>query len=349
MPSRDDLCYFQSLPLSVKVRMSQQRIREWVREFGENGVYVSFSGGKDSTVLLHLVRDMYPDVEAVFVDTGLEFPEIRRFARSFDNVTVLRPKMRFDDVIRQYGYPIISKEVSDCVCGARISIDRGDGILTYRLKKLRGEVVYDGKSSLFNFKKYEPLLYTDFRISDKCCNIMKKSPMKAFERKTGKKKITGQMASESRLRTQVWLKNGCNGFSMNNPTSNPLSFWTEHDVLAYIKQNRISIAPVYGDIVESDEDGNDYDQNLFGDCAGRLHMSGCNRTGCIFCGFGCHLEKSPSRFELLKKTHPKQYAYCLGGGAYDSDGLWKPTIDGLGMRHVFDVLNNIYGDGFIKY
>ena len=62
MPSKDDLRYFQSMPLSVKVRMTQQRIREWVREFGENGVYVSFSGGKDSTVLLHLVRELCPDV-----------------------------------------------------------------------------------------------------------------------------------------------------------------------------------------------------------------------------------------------------------------------------------------------
>lgn len=349
MPSKDDLRYFQSMPLSVKVRMTQQRIREWVREFGENGVYVSFSGGKDSTVLLHLVRELYPDVEAVFVDTGLEYPEIRCFVRTFDNVTVLFPKMRFDEVIRKYGYPIISKSVSECVGKGRITIERGDITSSYRLKRLRGEIVKDGKKSMFNCEKYEPLLYADFRISNKCCCIMKESPSKAFARKTGKKQITGQMAVESLLRTQVWLKNGCNGFSMKNPTSNPLSFWTEQDVLAYIKQNCIPIAPVYGDIVESDEDGIDYDQNLFGDCAGSLHTTGCNRTGCIFCCFGCHLDKSPSRFERLKKTHPKQYAYCLGGGAYDTDGLWKPTKEGLGMQHVFDELNKLYGDGFIKY
>ena len=124
MPTKDNLKYFQSMPLEIKLGMTRNRIREWVREFGTNGVYVSFSGGKDSTVLLHIVREMYPDIEAVFVDTGLEYPEIRRFVKTFDNVTILRPKMRFDEVIRRYGYPIISKEVSYCVSGGRIAMER---------------------------------------------------------------------------------------------------------------------------------------------------------------------------------------------------------------------------------
>lgn len=99
--------------------MTQERIRGQVNEFGEDGVYVSFSGGKDSTVLLHIVRNMYPNVKAVFVDTGLEYPEIREFVKSFDNVDWLRPKMNFRQVIEKYGYPFISKEVSECVDGAR--------------------------------------------------------------------------------------------------------------------------------------------------------------------------------------------------------------------------------------
>lgn len=69
-----DLKMRQALPLDIKISMTKQRIREWINEFGVDGVYVSFSGGKDSTVLLHIVREMYPDVPAVFVDTGLEYP-----------------------------------------------------------------------------------------------------------------------------------------------------------------------------------------------------------------------------------------------------------------------------------
>ena len=71
----------QSLPLSAKVRMTETRIRAWVDEYGEDGVYISFSGGKDSTVLLHIVRNLYPSIKAVFVDTGLEYPEVREFVK----------------------------------------------------------------------------------------------------------------------------------------------------------------------------------------------------------------------------------------------------------------------------
>ena len=110
-----DLKMKQALPLNVKVRMTKERIRQWVNEFGEDGVYVSFSGGKDSTVLLNIVREDYPNVEAVFVDTGLEFPEIREFVRTYDNVTWLKPKMSFRKVIETYGYPFISKEVAERV------------------------------------------------------------------------------------------------------------------------------------------------------------------------------------------------------------------------------------------
>ena len=99
--------------------MTRRRISEWVDAFGEDGVYVSYSGGKDSTVLLDIVRKDYPDVKAVFVDTGLEYPEIRSFVKGFENVDWIKPKMTFKQVIEKYGYPFISKEVSGCVDGAR--------------------------------------------------------------------------------------------------------------------------------------------------------------------------------------------------------------------------------------
>lgn len=114
-----DLAEKQALPLDLKILLTQQRIREWVREYGVDGVVCSFSGGKDSTVLLHLVRELYPDVRAVFSNTGLEYPEIQRFAMSFDNVDIVRPKMRFDEVISTYGYPLISKEVAEAIYYAR--------------------------------------------------------------------------------------------------------------------------------------------------------------------------------------------------------------------------------------
>ena len=114
----EELKQYQALPLDLKVELTRTRIQDWCRQFGGD-VCVSFSGGKDSTVLLHLVRSYYPNVRAVFSDTGLEYPEIRKFAMSFDNVDVVRPRMRFDEVISTYGYPLIGKEVAEAIYYAR--------------------------------------------------------------------------------------------------------------------------------------------------------------------------------------------------------------------------------------
>ena len=341
MPTIDELRMLQALPLDMKIRRTQQRIREWVDHYGVNGVYLSFSGGKDSTVLLHLVRELYPSIEAVFVNTGLEFPEIQKFARSFDNVTVLRPAMRFDEVIRKYGYPLISKRVANAIHYFKAGS-------SWAISFMNGKNSKTGEDDEYNqdrYAKWKDLLTVDFSISAHCCGVMKETPLVKYQKEKHLTSFVGLLAEESTRRTDAWLKTGCNAFS--NGTSKPLSFWTEQDVLTYIKQYNIPIASVYGDVVY-DNGGEQYPE-LLCDCGCRLKTTGRDRTGCIFCGFGAHLEKKgEGRFERLKKTHPRQYEYCLEGGAYDTDGLWKPK-DGLGMKHVFDVVNSIYGKNFIRY
>ena len=354
MPTIDELRVLQALPLDVKIMKTQQRIKEWVNYYGVDGVYVSFSGGKDSTVLLHLVRELYPSVEAVFVNTGLEYPEIQKFVKTLENVTVVRPAMRFDEVIRQYGFPLISKEVADRVQNAKRFIASGGLKYVQHYYELEREIPTRAKQLLgldekqfgrrYDFSRYRDLVNVDFNISPYCCNIMKKKPLAKIK----KKAILATMADESFLRKNNWLKTGCNAFKGKKQISKPLSFWTQQDVLTYIKQNNIPIASIYGDVVY-DNDGEQY-HKLLCDCGCRLKTTGLDRTGCIFCGFGAHLEKKgEGRFERLKKTHPRQYEYCLEGGAYDTDGLWKPTKEGLGMKHVFDTVNKIYGKDFIRY
>lgn len=328
----------QSLPLEIKVAKTKLRIREWVDFYGQDGVYVSFSGGKDSTVLLHIVREMYPNIEAVFVDTGLEYPEIKKFVKTFDNVTILRPKMRFDEVIKKYGYPIISKEVSQAIWyakkGSRWAVNQLNGL------DKRGKP-HAFKASMYG--KYKPLCDVDFIMSNKCCLVMKESPLEKLEK--SKKPITAIMADESLKRELAWRMVGCNAFNGKKPMSKPMSFWTEQDVLQYIAENKIEIASVYGDITTDKEDG----QMCIEGCEGKYRTTKCQRTGCIFCAFGAHLEKEPTRFQRLKETHPKQYQYCIGGGEFNEEGIWQPNKEGLGMGYVFDQLNAIYGEGFIKY
>ena len=344
--TRDELRQLQALPLDIKIKMTQRRIRDWYTYWG-GAVYVSFSGGKDSTVLLHLVREIYPDVEAVFVNTGLEYPEIQKFVKTFDNVTILRPKMRFDEVIKKYGYPMISKEVSLAIWYAR----KGSKWANNYFEGL------DGKGKPHSFKKamyskYKSLTETDFMCSNKCCHNMKENPLDDFMKLTGKKPLVAIMASESKKRETAWMRTGCNAFDGKKPMSKPMSFWTEQDVLQYIKKYDIPIASVYGSIEYAEDPEQMRIEELGIDGCGteKLKTTECSRTGCIFCGFGCHLEKAgEGRFERLKQTHPRQYEYCIGGGEYDENGKWVPNKQGLGLGHVFDELNKIYGEGFIKY
>ena len=127
----EELRMMQALPLNMKIALTQDRIRGWVKEWGADRCYVAFSGGKDSTVLLHLVRDMYPEIPAVYANTGLEYLELQKFVRTFDNVEVITPRMNFVQVLTKYGYPVISKEVSEAVMYARKFLDsvaHGGGI-----------------------------------------------------------------------------------------------------------------------------------------------------------------------------------------------------------------------------
>jgi len=285
----------QELPLEVKVIKSKQRIKEWY-EYWDGQVYVSFSGGKDSTVLLHLVRSMYPDVPAVFIDTGLEYPEIKEFVRSGENIKWLKPKMSFRQVIEKYGYPVVSKEVSE-------TIDQCRKGYKSRFKKI--DPAYRGRYSCL---KWSFLMDAPFKISNLCCNVMKKNPAKSYEKQTQRKPYLGVMAEDSSLRKSSWLRHGCNAFDSKRPLSQPLAFWDELDIWKYIRTFNVPYSKIYD--------------------------MGYRNTGCVFCMFGCHLEGQPNRFQRMKITHPQLYQYCM-----------KPWSDGgLGLAEVLDFINVPYGD-----
>lgn len=309
--TREDLKIMQSWDLDRKIQVTQTRIMEWYNHF-EGQVYVSFSGGKDSTVLLDLARRIYADIEAVFVDTGLEYPEVRKFVKSIENVTWLKPEMKFTEVILKHGYPVISKEVSRTVKYAKKG-DTKSGI--FFRKRLNGEELYEGKKSMYNCEKYKYLLDAPFDISSSCCDVMKKKPIHKYEKICKKKPIVGTMASESQMRKAAWLKNGCNSFNNKHFMSVPMSFWTEQDVLQYIKKYNIAYSDIYGDIVEDN---------------GKLNTTGLTRTGCMFCMFGVHLEKEPNRFQRMKETHPKMWDYCIR------------EENGLGIGKVLDFIDVKY-------
>jgi len=281
----------QSLPLDAKVVLTQRRIIEW-HDHWQGDICVSVSGGKDSLVLLHQVRKLYPKTVAVFVDTGLEYPEVRECALAIPNLIVLKPKLAFPQVIAKYGYPVVSKEQAQFVFQTRTGKSE-------KLKQIRlhGNKWGRGKIS----EKWKFLLDAPFPISHKCCHYLKKQPFEVFDKQTGLKAMIGTTAAESSKRATDWVRFGCNAFDTKRPLGRPLSVWTDDDIWQYIRANNIDYPAVYD--------------------------MGYKRTGCMFCMFGVHLEREPNRFQLMQKTHPKQYEYCI-----HKLGLGK-VLDYIGVHY----------------
>lgn len=232
----------QKLPHHDKVMMTYQRIQEWCHHWDDQ-VYLSFSGGKDSTVLRHIIAEAVGEgtVPSVFCDTGLEYPEVRKFATERADV-VLRPKKNFKQVIDQHGYPFPSKEQARYVYDIRHS--------TEKMRNMRLNGNKDGRYKLS--KKWYPLIDAPFEVSNYCCDVMKKQPFKRYEAETGRKPIIATMAVESRLRLIRYCANGgCNAFHLKRPNSQPMAFWTEDDVYQYIVEHDLEIPSVYGEIVRN--------------------------------------------------------------------------------------------------
>lgn len=266
----------QSLPLDCKIQMSEMRIRQWY-EHWHGQVYVAFSGGKDSTVLLHLVRSLYPNVPAVFFNTGLEFPEIVRFVRGAENVIWKKPAMTFKAVLKKYGYPIPSKEQAMAI--SRYRNTKSEQQRQYRLNGFPNGPT--GKIS----EKWKFLLDAPFKISDQCCQIMKKQPGHKVDKELGSVRFTGEMAEDSNIRLRNYMKHGCNAMALKSPASRPMAVWSERDVWDYIRQRDVPYSTIYD--------------------------MGYMRTGCAFCMFGVCREPAPNRFQMMKKTHPKLWEYCM--------------------------------------
>lgn len=324
--TKEDLKIMQAWSLDRKIQVTQTRILEWYRKW-DGQCYVSFSGGKDSTVLADLTARVCKlngyKLILWFSNTGLEYPEIVKHVKTYGEylkekyeievetiIDVPRDRktgkrITFKDVILTYGYPIISKTISRAISD---------------VKKLGDNCWFAGafngrETGIYNMQKWKFVLDAPFKVSNKCCDVMKKNPAKYFTKDTGLRPIIGTMAYESSNRKAQWLKNGCNSFDIKNPSSKPISFWLEQDVLEYVVKNELPYPSVYGDILQ--------DKN------GKYYVTGIDRTGCVFCGYGCHLQKEPNRFQQLKQTHPKLWNYCM-----------KPIDQGgLGMKEVLEFIN----------
>lgn len=298
---KQELCRLQALPLDEKIAIAQKAIREFVEHFGVDGIYISFSGGKDSTVLIHLCRQLYPDLVGLYSDTGLEFPEIRDFVQTFDNITIVTPKMHHREMLKKCGYPVVSKEQAEWIYRIRSGTSSG------AIQKAFYGLNLDGTPTRFKLsEQWKYLLNAPFNIGSGCCKEMMLKPIAEYVKKTGRVPIMGTTASESALRAQKFMQNGYYTLEGKKAQCTPMSIWTDDDVWAYIHRFNLPYCKIYD--------------------------MGYDRTGCVFCGFGAHLDKEPNRFQRLQRTHPELWRYCM-----------KPYDDGgLGLREVLEFMGIPY-------
>ena len=269
--------------LQEKIEHSLHLISCWHEAFGGD-IYVAFSGGIDSLVLLHLTRLILPNTVGVFADTGLEYPEIRSFVKTIDNIVWVKPTMLFTDVIEKYGYPVISKLVAVKVERLKNASEKNKKTTNLYLTGYTSTGKHSPTWKLA--EKWKFLIDAPFKISGKCCDVIKKGPMLKFQKKHGLVPMIGMLGSESLSRRLKQHKLSCyNEYDTKNPKSNPLLNWNTSDVWEYIKLKNIPYSKIYD--------------------------KGVTSTGCMYCMFGITHEKEPNRFQLMEKTHPKHWNYCI--------------------------------------
>lgn len=278
----EELRYRQSWNLDQKIDHTLGAIEQFYNYTGGR-CYISFSGGKDSTVLLHLARMRYPQIRAMFILTGNEYPEIARFVRSFENIDIVRPKIKFRDVISKYGFPLISKEQAMYMHDAKYT--KSEKMRYLRINGRDG----NGRQGMIS-KKWQFMLEAPFDISEECCHYLKKKPARDYEKQTGLRPIIGTMVSESTLRKQKYMKTSCNVLDGENSASYPLSIWNDSDIWDFIHKYNIKYCELYD--------------------------KGFDRTGCMVCGFGLQYDRE--RLCRLEGLHKKAFDTFM---SYENNGI----------------------------
>lgn len=249
-------------------------------------VYVSFSGGKDSVVMLSLVELIIPNVQCVFVMTGCESPSVCRFIREqqqHHNIEIIRPEKTLRQVFAEYGFPLVSKRTAhDIEC-----VRRNPYCKSSRNKLWLGNPHHIPERWMY-------LLNEPYQVSARCCFWLKHQPAYEYHKRTGLNPYIGLLASESYQRTLGYIQQGgCNVFEVsgkNHPRSLPLAIWTDDDVWAYIRDRRLSLPDIY--------------------------EQGAIRTGCMGCGFGAHLNSSG--IDTMQRLWPKWYDMVMN---YENNGI----------------------------
>ncbi|MBD5445945.1 MAG: phosphoadenosine phosphosulfate reductase family protein [Mycoplasma sp.] len=300
----------EHMPFKDKVRYAKERIEKFLKwcetNFYKNEkcdetkeVLISFSGGKDSTVIFDLIVKVHKEIKSkIYLVPAyaieITFPETIRFIKDttekykekfsyLKNPLLVPPKEPWGKILRNRGYPIFSKQISVLINRAKRANTKNG--VTKWIFGIEDTVRFKlSKSRLFLLDE-DMTYYLDengnkiqYNFSEKCCDYVK-GGLKHDKRPS----FVGTMTQESSLRKKSWIENGCNVYKNNHPISRPISLWSNNDVWRYIKENQLEVNQAYGYNIKE----HNIDNLIF------------SRLGCSACPYGSNIE------ELIHKRKSK--------------------------------------------
>lgn len=302
----------QSLPYEAKIAHAEIKAREFYEELDGN-VFCSVGGLDSITLLIFLRKFISKDIPGVSV-TRLEDKSIQEIHSTFDNFKTPKPLKTKIQVIREHGFPVISKEKAGKIQALQNptpdNVTVRHAIMTGETGKLGGYRTRETGSRMRLPQKWLDLfggpenekygtyyLTAPFKVSPDCCYYLKERPCDLYAKETGRKPYIGLMASEGGQREKALMKHGCNYYGKTVTRSCPFAIFSRQDILQLALDLKVPVPKIYGKIVR--------------DSNGKLRTTKAQRTGCSMCGFGIHIEKRPHRFDRLREYNPKEWHYWM--------------------------------------
>lgn len=337
----------QKMPYEFKVKYAEVRVREFIRECDKRNLNTHISvGGLDSITLLKFIHDYcgFSYVPGVSV-SSLEDKSIQQIHEQL-GVIKLSPYKSKIDIIREYGFPVLSKETA-----AKIEMLAHP---TDKNKTVRHAIITGETGEYGGFRKHTRMQLSQrwlelfggyenenegvdykippFKVSSQCCFWMKEKPCDDWAKQHKSVPFLGLMASEGGRREKSLMLNGCNYFGKSTIRSAPFAIFTRQDLLQLALDLNVPVPTIYGEIKR------DFD--------GKLCTTKAQRTGCSMCGFGIHMEQRPHRFDRLRERNEKEWDFWMNKCCEDADGTkygWGRVLDYIGVEwrdRVFDMKNN---------
>lgn len=263
-------------------------IKDFINQYGEDKFYISFSGGKDSTVLSHLVDMALPNnkIPRVFINTGIEFNLVYKYVSELSKVdsriVIIKPSKSIKKTLEEEGYPFKSKIHSTKL-----------GLWQRGYRNSQSVVRYiESSSSDYGCPKKLKYQFTDdftLKVSERCCTRLKKEPAKIWSRKNKKKiAMLGLRMEEGGMRAN---RPECVSYKHGEVVKfSPLKKVKEDWIDWYIEKYNIKLCDLY------------YPPYNF------------TRTGCKGCPFNLGLQKELDTLERLLPAEKKQCEY-----------IWEPV------------------------